>query len=68
MEPFLGVLLFSAGGSLLGLAAGLLPGLHSNTVAALLASAAPAALLGLPAPPETAALWLASAILAAAVA
>lgn len=68
MEAFLGVLLFSAGGSLLGLAAGLLPGLHSNTLAALLASAAPAALLGLPAPPETGALWLACAILAAAVA
>ncbi len=68
MEPFLGVLLFSAGGALLGLVAGLLPGLHSNTVAALLASAAPAALLGLPAPPETGALWLACAILAAAVA
>lgn len=68
MDPFVGILLFSGGGSLLGLAAGLLPGLHSNTVAALLASAAPAALTGLPAPPETAALWLACAILAAAVA
>ncbi len=68
MDPFLGVLLFSGGGALLGLVAGLLPGLHSNTIAALLASLAPAALLGLPAPPETSALWLASAILATAVA
>ncbi|MEM3086985.1 MAG: tripartite tricarboxylate transporter permease [Halobacteria archaeon] len=67
MEAFLGALLFGGGGALLGLAAGLLPGLHSNTTAALLASLAPAAAAGLPAPPETAALWLACAIVAAAV-